>query len=109
VSNFEQTATAKKRRRVVTAYAAVALTACRATGNAMRIITQPPPSSRCEPCGGELRFKLIEAADRGVDLEYEIFVYANCGREQSFTVSHNHKIPGPRGSSGVFTGAKRCG
>ena len=59
----------------------------------MRAITKPPPSSRCEKCGGALRLKLIEAADRGLDLEYEIFVCANCGREQSLTVSHNKEIP----------------
>ena len=59
----------------------------------MRTITQPPPSSRCEQCGGELRLKRIEAADLGLDLEYEIFVCANCRREQSLTVSHNHSTP----------------
>jgi hypothetical protein len=59
----------------------------------MRTIIQPPPSSRCDQCGGELRLKLIEAADRGLDLEYEILVCANCGRERSLTVSHDHKIP----------------
>ena len=55
----------------------------------MRTITQPPPSSRCQQCDGEIRLKLIEAADRGLDLEYEIFVCANCGREQSLIVSHD--------------------
>jgi hypothetical protein len=64
--------------------------ACRAKEHPMRAITQPPPSSRCEKCGGELRLKQIEVADRGLDLEYEIFVCANCGREQSLTVSHNN-------------------
>ena len=59
----------------------------------MRTITQPPPSSRCEQCGGELRLKLIEAADRGLNLVYEIFVCANCGQEQSLTVSHDREIP----------------
>jgi uncharacterized protein with PIN domain len=59
----------------------------------MRTIIQPPPSSRCDHCGGELRLKLIEAADRGLDLECEIFVCANCGREQSLTVSRDHKQP----------------
>jgi DNA-directed RNA polymerase subunit RPC12/RpoP len=59
----------------------------------MRAMTQPPPSSRCSKCGGELRLKLIEAGDRGLDLENEIFVCANCGREQSLTVSHDHKMP----------------
>src|SRR5450759_1704942 len=34
--------------------------ACRTKGNAMRTITQPPPTSRCDQCGGELRLKLLE-------------------------------------------------
>jgi protein-arginine kinase activator protein McsA len=59
----------------------------------MRAMTQPPPSSQCDKCGGELRLKLTEVADRGLDLEYEIFICANCGREQSLTVSHDHKMP----------------
>ena len=59
----------------------------------MRTITQPPPSSRCDKCGGELRFKLIEASGRGLDLAYEIFACANCGREQSLAVRHDHKTP----------------
>jgi hypothetical protein len=59
----------------------------------MRTMTQPPPSSQCDKCGGELRLKLIEAAERGLDLENEIFVCANCGREQSLTVSHDQKMP----------------
>jgi uncharacterized protein with PIN domain len=59
----------------------------------MRTMTQPPSSSRCDKCGGELRLKLIEVADRGLDLENEIFVCANCGRERSLTVSHDHKLP----------------
>ena len=59
----------------------------------MRAMTQPPPSSRCDKCGGELRFKLIEAADRGLDLENEISVCENCGRELSLTVSHVRTTP----------------
>jgi hypothetical protein len=48
----------------------------------LRPITTPPPSSHFEKCGGELRLKKIEVADGGPDLEYEIFVCANCGHEQ---------------------------
>ena len=59
----------------------------------MRTIVQPPPSSHCNQCGGDLWLKLIEAADRGLEPEYQIFVCANCGREQSLTVSHDHKMP----------------
>jgi len=58
-------------------------------------MTQPPPSSRCNQCGGELRLKLIEAADRGLNLENEIFVCANCDREHSLTVTHDRKMPQP--------------
>jgi len=59
----------------------------------MRAMTKPPPSSQCDQCGGELRLKQIEAADRGLDLENEIFVCAKCGREQSLTVGHEHNMP----------------
>ena len=40
----------------------------------MRAVTQPPPSSRCKLCGGELRLKLIEPANRELDLDNEIFI-----------------------------------
>ena len=65
----------------------------------MRTITQPPPSCHCDQCGGELRLKLIEPANRTLDLENEIFVCVNCGRERSCTVSHNHnagRMPAPQ-------------
>ena len=59
----------------------------------MRAVTQPPPSSRCVKCGGELRLKRIEPAARDLNLENEIFVCANCGLERSLTVSHDRKMP----------------
>ena len=59
----------------------------------MRAIVQPPPSSHCDQCGGDLRLKLIEAADHGLDVEYQIFVCANCGLELSLTVNHDEKMP----------------
>jgi len=59
----------------------------------MRTLVKPPPSSHCEKCGGELRLKQIEVADGGPDVEYDIFVCANCGHEQSLKVSHDSKIP----------------
>ena len=73
--------------------------ACRAKGNPVRTLVQPPPSSRCKLCCGELRLKLIESADRTFDLDNEIFVCVKCGREQSYTVSHNHNarhMPAPK-------------
>jgi uncharacterized protein with PIN domain len=58
----------------------------------MRTLVEPPPSSRCVHCGGELRLKQVEVANRTLDLESEIFVCIKCGREHSCTVSHNHNV-----------------
>jgi hypothetical protein len=62
----------------------------------MRTLVQPPPSAHCNVCGGELRLKQIEPANRILDLDSEIFVCATCGRERSFTVNHNGKVPDPK-------------
>jgi uncharacterized protein with PIN domain len=59
----------------------------------MRTLVEPPPSSRCDLCGGELRLKLIEPANRELDLEDEILVCVNCGHKQSNIVKHNHNMP----------------
>jgi hypothetical protein len=55
----------------------------------MRTLVKPPPSTRCELCGGELRLKLVEPANRTLDLENEIFVCTDCGRELSCIVDHD--------------------
>ena len=73
--------------------------AYRAKGNHMRTLVEPPHSSRCELCGGELRLKQVESANRTLDLDNEIFVCIKCGHEQSNTVSHNHTarhMPDPK-------------
>ena len=65
----------------------------------MRTLVEPPPSSRCELCGGELRLKVIESANRTLDLDNEIFVCVKCGHERSCTMSHNHTarhMPDPK-------------
>jgi len=59
----------------------------------MRTLIQPPPSLCCDLCGGELRLKLIESADATFDLENEIFVCANCGHKQPYTVAHDRYAP----------------
>jgi uncharacterized protein with PIN domain len=66
--------------------------ASRAKGNRMRTLVQPPPSTHCDLCGGELRFKRVEAANRTLDLENEIFVCANCGRELSCVVDYDKYV-----------------
>jgi hypothetical protein len=63
--------------------------ASRAKGTRMRTLVQPPPSTHCDLCGGELRLKLVEPANRTMDLENEIFVCVSCGREISFVVNHD--------------------
>jgi uncharacterized protein with PIN domain len=55
----------------------------------MRTLVQPPPSARCDLCGGELMLTRVEPANRTLDLENEIFVCARCSREISFTVDHD--------------------
>jgi hypothetical protein len=65
----------------------------------MRTLVEPPPSSHCDLCGGELRLKLIESANSDLDLENEILVCIKCGHEQSYAVSHNHNarhMPDPK-------------
>jgi hypothetical protein len=59
----------------------------------MRTLVEPPPSSRCDLCGGELRLKLIEPANGRPDLEEEILACVNCGQEQSNIVKHDHNMP----------------
>lgn len=49
----------------------------------MRPLVEPPPSLRCT-CGGELRLKLIEPADRAFRKQKEIFVCPDCSRERTF-------------------------
>jgi hypothetical protein len=58
----------------------------------MRTLVEPPPSSRCDKCGGELRLKLIESASHILDLDNQIFVCAKCGGGQLCTVSHNLNV-----------------
>ena len=59
----------------------------------MRTLVQPPPSSHCNLCGGELRLNLIKPGDPGLDLEDEILVCVTCGEQRLYTVNHNHTVP----------------
>ena len=59
----------------------------------MRTLVQPPPSSHCDLCGGELRLKKVESANREFGLEHETLVCVNCGYELSCTVAHNRTAP----------------
>ena len=68
----------------------------------MRTFVQPPPSSRNQ-CGGELRLQQIERANDTLDLDIQILVCAECGREHSCTVNHL----GPKSNLGVEQRATR--
>ncbi len=70
----------------------------------MRILVEPPPSSRCKFCSGELRLKLIEPANPALDLDNEVFVCVNFDREQLYAVSHQNRTVGRRLSED-----RRCG
>jgi hypothetical protein len=56
----------------------------------MRNLVQPPPTSHCDLCHGELRLKRVEPTDEPLDLDTETWVCARCGHEQAYVVSHNH-------------------
>ncbi len=50
----------------------------------MRPIVEPPPSTKC-PCGGELRLKQVQLANRPLDFAVdEVFICARCGIERTF-------------------------
>ena len=54
----------------------------------MRPLVELPPSLRCT-CGGELRLKLIETANRTFRKQREIFVCTDCSRERTFLADQN--------------------
>jgi hypothetical protein len=55
----------------------------------MRTLVEPPPSSRCDVCHGELLIKRIDRDEPFFELDAEILVCAKCGREQSYVVSRD--------------------
>lgn len=57
----------------------------------MRALVEPIPSLRCCQCGGELRLKQIETANRIVGLENRIFVCAVCDYEQAYTMPRQNQ------------------
>jgi uncharacterized protein with PIN domain len=53
----------------------------------MRKTVEPPPSSRCDRCGGQLKLKRVDAAHAALGLSSTIYVCGSCGSERAF-VSH---------------------
>ena len=60
-------------------------------------LTQPPPSTRCPKCGGELRLKKIAVVDTVIDLDVEVLICSSCGCEQSLKLIHEPLTPHTRG------------
>jgi hypothetical protein len=76
----------------------------------MRNLVEPLPSTHCEHCNRELLFKRIEADDKALDLEVQIFVCAKCGREHSRKLIHERYTAHSAGSAERKGGpAKRSG
>jgi len=50
----------------------------------MRSTVQPPPTTRCELCGGQLVLKRTDITHSILGLMSNVFVCATCGTEQSF-------------------------
>ena len=59
----------------------------------MRPLVQPPPTSHCELCNGELRLKHFEPAEPQCELDTQIWICAQCGHEQTYMVAHHHNAP----------------
>ena len=56
----------------------------------MRNLVQPPRSTQCNFCHGELRLKRIDPDGPFFDLDIQIYVCAECGHEASYRVSHEY-------------------
>jgi hypothetical protein len=50
----------------------------------MRTLVQPPPSSHCIVCQGELQLKRIDSCGADSEFETEILVCIKCGHEHTY-------------------------
>jgi hypothetical protein len=50
----------------------------------MRKTVEPPPSSQCDRCGGQLKLKRVDAAHAVLGLSSTIYVCGTCGTERAF-------------------------
>jgi hypothetical protein len=50
----------------------------------MRKTVEPPPSSQCDRCGGQLKLKRVDAAHVVLGLSSTIYVCGTCGTERAF-------------------------
>ena len=61
----------------------------------MRNLVEPWPAMRCAHCDRDLLFKCIERGNPVLDIEVQVFVCTNCGREHSRQLTHDrYRAPG---------------
>jgi hypothetical protein len=73
----------------------------------MRAFVEPPPSSRCDLCGGELRLKLIDACNPTLGMKNELFVCAKCGCERAWRKPRPVRVDAYRAINSLGPTAKR--
>jgi len=59
----------------------------------MRKTVEPPPSSQCDCCGGQLKLKRIDAAHAMLGLSSTIYVCGSCGKERAFVSRQDNYAP----------------
>jgi hypothetical protein len=81
----------------------------------MRNLVEPPPSTHCELCNGELLLKLIDPGNPIFDTELEIFVCTKCGHHQTCEVTHDRysahiasRVPGGNARQESLDGPARA-
>jgi hypothetical protein len=58
-------------------------------GKSVRRIVEPPPSSQCDRCGGQLKLHRIDTASSVPGLNRQIFACAKCGNERLFVAQQD--------------------
>jgi hypothetical protein len=61
----------------------------------MRNTVEPPPTSRCDACGGQLTLKRVDAAHSIFGTNSNVFVCTTCGRERKFVVRYDPNAARP--------------
>ena len=71
---------------------------CRAKGNRMRTLVQPPRTLHCDFCHGELRLKQSDQGGPFFEFNVNTLVCIKCGHETSYRMSHD-RYAAPRASN----------
>ena len=55
----------------------------------MRKITEPPPSSQCDRCGGVLKFKRVDATNAFMNIKQNVFTCTTCGKDHMYSLPND--------------------